>query len=483
MKARLLALLILGTAAAAGAADVATTAKQPAASARAYGIAMVVPGQAGAGAAEAIAPGDASTGFADAFLYPADGSLVRTGALSSSVSARATAAPAAHAVTDVLTGSLFNGEITFESAAGRAKSDPDGTDAGGSAVTGLTVLGQGIEATPNQRYPIGDWGFLVTLEQAVEARAEGSGDARVSVTALHVTLTAEHAGLPAGTEILIGHGEAATSVPKVEAIDRKTTPTKTVPQKPSEPAQAAPRRPRPPPLPRPPEPLPGLRLPGPIFRPPPDISVRLSPAGYVFPMYGNASYSDTYGAPRATTGWHHGTDIFAPLGAPVLAVANGTLFSIGWNDVGGFRLWLRDRQGNQFYYAHLAAYSAIAANGAEVRAGQVIGFNGNTGDAQGTPYHLHFEIHPVSLLAMGYDGSINPTSFLDAVRRLQDVSLVVGRGWAPPVPASAQAPRPGAFLLGASDISSASGLEPGSLQRALVAPASAEGDGALLQSG
>jgi len=200
-------------------------------------------------------------------------------------------------------------------------------------------------------------------------------------------------------------------------------------------------------------------------------------------MYGDASYSDTYGAARASTGWHHGTDIFAPLGAPVLAVADGTLFSVGWNDVGGFRLWLRDRYGNQFYYAHLAAYSAIAVNGAEVRAGQVVGFNGNTGDAQGTPYHLHFEIHPVSLLSMGYDGSINPTTWLHAVRRLEDVSLAAGRSWAPPVPARTQAPRPGAFLLGASDISSASGLDPGSLQRALVAPAAAEGDGALLRSG
>jgi hypothetical protein len=196
-------------------------------------------------------------------------------------------------------------------------------------------------------------------------------------------------------------------------------------------------------------------------------------------MYGNASFSDTYGAPRAVTVWHHGTDIFAPLGAPVLAVADGTLFSVGWNDVGGFRLWLRDRQGNQFYYAHLAAYSALAVDGAEVRAGQVIGFNGNTGDAQGTPYHVHFEIHPVALLPMGYDGVVNPFPFLSAWRRLHDVSLSVGRGWAPPVPASAQAPRPGAFLLGASDISSASGLEPGSLQRALVAPAPAAGDGAL----
>jgi murein DD-endopeptidase MepM/ murein hydrolase activator NlpD len=199
----------------------------------------------------------------------------------------------------------------------------------------------------------------------------------------------------------------------------------------------------------------------------------------VFPVFGPVSFGDTYGAPRAAVTWHHGEDLFAPLGAPVLAVADGTVFSVGWNDIGGFRFWLRDRQGNQFYYAHLSAFSPLAVDGTEVRAGQVIGFVGNTGDAQGTPYHLHFEIHPVALLPMGYDGVVRAYPYLSAWRRLRDVSLAAGRGWAPPVPASAQAPRPGAFLLGASDISSASGLDPGSLQRALVAPAPAAGDGAL----
>jgi len=51
------------------------------------------------------------------------------------------------------------------------------------------------------------------------------------------------------------------------------------------------------------------------------------------------------------------------------------------------------------------------------------------------------------------------------------------------VPSNATAPKPAAFLLGSTDISSASGLEPGSLERALAAPVSAEGDGALLRVG
>ena len=92
----------------------------------------------------------------------------------------------------------------------------------------------------------------------------------------------------------------------------------------------------------------------------------------------------------------------------------------------------------------------------------MIGFVGNTGDAQTTPYHLHFEIHPVGLLPLGYDGVVNAFPYLSAWRRLEDVTFAAGRGWAPPVPANATAPRPAAILLGSTDISSASGLDPGS---------------------
>ncbi len=67
----------------------------------------------------------------------------------------------------------------------------------------------------------------------------------------------------------------------------------------------------------------------------------------MFPVYGESSYSDTFGAVRGDVsgGWHHGDDIFAPLGAPILAVAHGTVFSVGWNKIGGWRLWLRDDRG------------------------------------------------------------------------------------------------------------------------------------------
>ena len=479
MSTRLIALLLIAGALAAAATGASAPSQPAVVSAGAHGIAILVPGQPASVAAESVAPGTTPTGVADGFVFPADGSLVRTGALSSSVASRATGAAGAQAVSDVLGVTLFNGEVTAESVAGRAKASAHGADAVGSRVTNLVVFGTPVAATPNLRIALGDWGYVIVLEQVAEAPvADGTRNARGAVNALHVVLTADHAGLPAGTEIFVGHAEAAASV-EVDSPETSTVTTTRAPR-PAPRPQPTKRQSRP--KPAVPRAVPGIG--GPVFSTPPqDISAPLSPKGYVFPVYGEASFGDTWGAPRASTGRHQGTDIFAPLGAPILAAADGTVFSVGWNRIGGWRLWLRDRQGNQFYYAHLSAYSPIARDNAEVKAGQVIGFNGNSGDAQGTPFHLHFEIHPVGLLPLGYEGgAVNPFDYLSAWRRVQDVTFAVGRGWAPPVPSDATAPRPAAFLLGSTDISSASGLDPGSLDRALTAPVS-QGDGATLGAG
>ncbi len=143
----------------------------------------------------------------------------------------------------------------------------------------------------------------------------------------------------------------------------------------------------------------------------------LGPSGYVYPVQGSPSVADTFGAARAGVSWHHGDDIFAPQGTPVLAVADGIVFSVGWQRLGGRRLWLLDQSGNEFYFAHLDRYSPLAVNGEAVRAGDVLGYVGASGDAERTPPHLHFEIHPAALLGLGYDGAVDPTSYLNTWRQ------------------------------------------------------------------
>jgi murein DD-endopeptidase MepM/ murein hydrolase activator NlpD len=334
----------------------------------------------------------------------------------------------------------------------------------------LTVNGAAATASPNGRVALADWGFATTLEQAEVHGASGRAQSyRGYVTALDIHLTAAHGGLPAGSEIRVGFAEAWVQAgvpePVVPAPPGKTT-------KKGATAKKA----------KPPEPKPGKpQSLAPTLRPIPiGLQPKLTAGGYVFPVYGPASFGDTFGAFRGDVAgnWHHGDDIFAPLGAPVLACAEGTVFSVGWNDVGGNRLWLRDGQGNAFYYAHLSAFSPAARNGEHVKAGEVLGFVGNTGDAEGTPYHLHFEIHPVGLLALGYDGAVDPTPYLLAWQHQKDLYLAQVAGYLRGV--SGNAPLPGAILLQASDISTASGLDIASLRRALSARISPHVDGGSL---
>jgi murein DD-endopeptidase MepM/ murein hydrolase activator NlpD len=432
------------------------------ATARAWAIKVIVPGQPGASSRVLAAPDDA-VAFDGAFTYPADGSVVTATSVTTSVSATSGVQASAGATSQVTSLTLFKGDIVAQSVTGETHASAGTSSASGdfgvTGITGLTVLGQPVTPTANQQIPLADWGYAIALEQKGQRIDKPTPGHHDFVTALDVFLTADHGGLPAQSEIQIGYAEANAQASEAAPIPTApSTPTTTAAKKPREPHQTG--------------------IP-PVLSKPLDVTPVLNAQGYVFPVYGQSSYSDTYGALRGDVsgGWHHGDDIFAALGAPILAVAHGTVFSVGWNEVGGWRLWLRDDRGWEYYYAHLSAYSPLAVNGAVVNAGDVLGFVGNTGDAQGTPYHLHFEVHPVQLLGLGYDGAVDPTKYLDAWRRLQDVRFDAATGWLPPN--SANAPKAGAILLQSSDISSASGLDPASLQRAL-APQATEGEGGLL---
>ena len=452
-----------------GSAGATSHGSQAAGTASAYGI-RIVPG---ASSTSVSAPPNA-VGYTSGFAYPSDGSVLTTGPISVSASTDLSANARSTASSSVSSLSLFGGEVTASSITARATGSTSGQSAtgglDGSSVSGLTVGGVGQSAGPNGRVALGDWGYAITLEQA-EVRSAGTPpNYRGYVTALDIHLTAAHGGLSAGSEILVGYAEAWAQAAKPAPVVPPPPPTK-APSKKKQQQQpkATQSKAR------------GQGLP-PRFRSiPVGLQPELTAGGYVFPVYGPHDFGDTFGAFRGDVSgdWHHGDDIFAPLGAPVLACADGTIFSVGWNDVGGNRLWLRDGEGNEFYYAHLSAYSPAAKNGHRVKAGEVVGFVGNTGDAEGTPYHLHFEVHPVAYLALGYDGAVDPTPYLLAWQHPTDVRLAQVAGYLAGV--AGTAPKPGAILLRAIDISQANGLDLASLKRALFAPVIA-GEGGRLST-
>jgi murein DD-endopeptidase MepM/ murein hydrolase activator NlpD len=115
--------------------------------------------------------------------------------------------------------------------------------------------------------------------------------------------------------------------------------------------------------------------------------------------------SDTWGAPRGTGRRHEGQDIFAPKGTPVFSATSGFVYNIGETNLGGQTVSVIGAGGRVYYYAHLDKYAAGLEEGDRVTTRTVLGYVGTTGNAQGTPPHLHFGIYTGS-------GAINPLPLL-----------------------------------------------------------------------
>jgi murein DD-endopeptidase MepM/ murein hydrolase activator NlpD len=122
-------------------------------------------------------------------------------------------------------------------------------------------------------------------------------------------------------------------------------------------------------------------------------SVRVLPV-LAFPVHGRGEKDIGSGFGDARDGGrrsHHGIDIFAPRGTPVVAAAPGTVHRVETTPVGGKVVWMRDTLGNRLYYAHLDSQHVSA--GIVVDMGDTLGFVGNTGNARTTPPHLHFGVY------------------------------------------------------------------------------------------
>jgi hypothetical protein len=128
----------------------------------------------------------------------------------------------------------------------------------------------------------------------------------------------------------------------------------------------------------------------------------------IFPVVGQVSYTDDFGAPRGQ-GPHQGNDLMAAKKSPAVAAEAGKVKYWTTSAAAGCMLYLYGESGTTYLYIHLnndltarndnrgkcvqgVAYAV--KNGAKVAAGQQIGYVGDSGDANGGSAHLHFEVHP-----------------------------------------------------------------------------------------
>ena len=101
---------------------------------------------------------------------------------------------------------------------------------------------------------------------------------------------------------------------------------------------------------------------------------------------------DTWGAARSEGRRHEGIDIFAPRGTPVISATQGVVVRKGWNRLGGRTVTVIGPAGWFHYYAHLDEWE-VPTVGDWVEVGTVLGYVGDSGNAKGTPPHLHYGIY------------------------------------------------------------------------------------------
>ena len=119
-----------------------------------------------------------------------------------------------------------------------------------------------------------------------------------------------------------------------------------------------------------------------------------APAALPMPVegVGPSDLANTWGAARSEGRTHEGIDIFAPRHTQVLSATRGIVVRRGWNRLGGRTISILGPGGQSHYYAHLEEWDDPDV-GDWVEAGEVIGYVGNSGNAEGTPPHLHYGIY------------------------------------------------------------------------------------------
>lgn len=126
-----------------------------------------------------------------------------------------------------------------------------------------------------------------------------------------------------------------------------------------------------------------------------------APSGGTCPVAGAVSFTDSWGDPRSGGRAHKGVDMIAARNTPLVAIYSGRIQRLTSGPLSGLAIYLRAENGDQYFYAHLDSYADIAV-GQNVAEGEVIGFNGSSGNAPDHLPHLHFEYHP------GGGAAVNP---------------------------------------------------------------------------
>lgn len=102
--------------------------------------------------------------------------------------------------------------------------------------------------------------------------------------------------------------------------------------------------------------------------------------------------TDSWGSPRSGGRSHQGIDIFAPRGRAIVSTTRGIVVTVGHNRLGGRVVRVLGPGGYWHYYAHLDSFGPIHP-GEVIEVGTVLGYVGDSGNAAGTPPHLHYGIY------------------------------------------------------------------------------------------
>jgi murein DD-endopeptidase MepM/ murein hydrolase activator NlpD len=114
---------------------------------------------------------------------------------------------------------------------------------------------------------------------------------------------------------------------------------------------------------------------------------------------------------------HEGIDIFAPSDTPVRSATRGLVTRVGTNRLGGQVVWVLGPGLESRYYAHLNRFADVH-RGDIVSAGDTLGYVGRTGNARGTPFHLHYGVYRHGKAENPYPRLVTPPeSPADAMRQ------------------------------------------------------------------